>query len=250
MNALVCQVLLLAAIAGVLGLPAWRQSSKRIWLWLAMLVVAIDQLMIGLPIVYPQLQPFHGAWNWGGKCLSLIASLIFAWLLIRSGRMNRSSLGLTWTQNPGTLRLIVRLVIPFLVIWALLLWFVFGVPTPATTETHAYELSMPGLTEELVYRGLLLGLWTRAFTDTAEPGLRLGYAGIASSVLFALAHGIGVTDAGQGLQLTLHWMPMALPLGSGVLLAICRQRSGSLLLPVAFHNALNELTVLVNLFKP
>ena len=84
--------------------------------------------------------------------------------------------------------------------------------------------------EELFFRGFLLGLITR------KAGALAGI--VATAVFFTALHGLR-TDS---------WMGPVLLFIDGAYFAFVRLRSGSLLLPVAFHVAANSLAVLQRLY--
>jgi membrane protease YdiL (CAAX protease family) len=85
------------------------------------------------------------------------------------------------------------------------------------------------LAEELFFRGFLLGLITR------KAGAIAGI--VATAVLFTALHGLQGPWIG-GLQI----------LADGLFFAFVRLRSGSLLLPVAFHIVGNSIAVLQRLY--
>ena len=94
------------------------------------------------------------------------------------------------------------------------------------------------LVEELVFRGLMLGLAARYFFDV--PGWRarlLLYAGIVlQSTLFALSH----LNPWEAAPLFLF----------GIVLAILRLKTGSIMLPIALHVLVNLLSVAQVYFWP
>jgi len=60
-----------------------------------------------------------------------------------------------------------------------------------TVEKWLFEATMPGLDEELFWRGLLLALLTRSFGAGKELArATFGPAEIAITLLFAAAHGL------------------------------------------------------------
>ena len=69
---------------------------------------------------------------------------------------------------------------------------------------------------------------------------------MASSLAFGFCHDLRV-DA--DFQVALNSMPMAIPTVGGFVLAWCRARSGSLLLPIFVNSGVNEVAQLVALAK-
>lgn len=212
-----------------------------------MVIVAIDQLAVGLPLVYSALQFPDAHWNWSGKLLSLMALSMLTGILLRSGFFKASDFGLSLRQRAQVYPLARHVVVPALVVWALLQWIWFAESRISSVETHLYELTLPGLAEELAYRGLLLGIWLRLFE--ASNASRVGYPAIVSSLMFALTHGLHITTMDGHMEPAITWAPMALPLASGILFALCRQRTGSIIVPIIFHNLFNEISVLSDALK-
>jgi len=89
-----------------------------------------------------------------------------------------------------------------------------------------YHLTLPGIEEELMYRGLLLSLFAAAL------GGARGWAAVMATLVFALAHGVTPGPDGIGLNFVMLGHTLAV----GAILAAMRLRSGSLLLPALGHN--------------
>ncbi|MGL5818692.1 MAG: CPBP family intramembrane glutamic endopeptidase [Phycicoccus sp.] len=67
-----------------------------------------------------------------------------------------------------------------------------------SVEDVIFYLTMPGLEEELFYRGVLLLLLDRAFgTPWRLYGIRLGWGFVCSTVLFVLGHVVVVEASGR-----------------------------------------------------
>jgi len=112
---------------------------------------------------------------------------------------------------------------------------------PPGTEALLYQLTMPGLAEELFGRGVLLGLLNRVFPRTIPFfGTRTSWGGLAGIILFVLGHGFSFAHPATLL-------PVAdFPLGRivdkllfGTLFLWVRERSGSCWAAVATHNLTN-----------
>lgn len=64
---------------------------------------------------------------------------------------------------------------------------------PLWWREQLFYALVPGLEEELFYRGVLLGLLGRVFQRTLPlPGTRTSWGGLVGVVLFTLGHGIKV----------------------------------------------------------
>jgi membrane protease YdiL (CAAX protease family) len=232
-------------IAGVLailvltaGLVALARLDRVAWRWLALaagLVLLNDLLLTNLYGLLPQLPP--GAdWNWQGKLLALAATVAvaahpaFGW---------RAS-GITLAQAPGGRGAVAAVCAAYL---ALFVGLALAFPNdPASTETVAFQLTLPGLEEEPFYRGVLLLALGRAFPARRRLlGVDWSWGAVVSCLLFGLAHAFGFGKAGFQLD------PLTLLLTGGPsLIAVWLVlRTRSLLAPVILHNFGNAIFLLV-----
>ncbi|MEI2430160.1 CPBP family intramembrane glutamic endopeptidase [Lysobacter yananisis] len=193
------------------------------------LYLGLDDLVTGLASSVPALAVVGGAWNWSGKLYSLALAALVALAL----GIKPAALGLTLRQRHlGTSLAVLGL----FVVWGLGLglWFKPGV---ADAETLAFQVSMPGLAEELAYRGiapaLLLG-WIGGREPRREE--RMPWAAIvATAVVFGLWHGLGYARGAYSFDPMSALFPFIGSLAGGWL----RFRSGSLLFPLLIHSVAN-----------
>lgn len=211
-----------------------RAASRRYVLWGALLVFSI----------------ILAAWapldKWASQALSLLVSLVAVALLMALAGWKRQEFGLRLTFNPGTGRDVLRFLLPLMLVELVVLWAL--VPGGRTAfESHLFQLTAPGLTEELAFRGVLLALLDRGFLRRVRIlGADLGWGAVVSSLLFGLCHGLRV---GADFHVVAKAALMAIPLAGGFVLAWCRARSGSLLLPILVHGGMNELAQLIAAVK-
>ncbi len=177
-----------------------------------------------------------GAWNWEGKFCVIVFSIVFA---LSYRKISLAEYGVTWRHHPFSL-------MPCLVLTTFYITagFIIGLLTYSgyglSLEYLFFELSMPGLDEEIFYRGIGLALLNRAFGKNRNLfGAKIGWGLIIISVLFGLAHGEGLTDQ---LRLEVDLFSVSLTAVAGFLLGWLRERSGSLVLPIAAHNLGNTVT--------
>jgi membrane protease YdiL (CAAX protease family) len=229
----------------VLCIPALTRSGRRRYaLWGALFVFVLST-STDLRRIIP-IPAFPGHYNWAGKLFELIVSLIALALLIGLAKWKREEFGLRLAFNAGTGRAIVRFLLPVLLIELVALWFLVPAGVPSI-ESHFFQLIAPGITEELAFRGVLLALLDRAFAGrVCLIGAPLGRGTVITSLLFGLWHGL---DVDAHLHPTLEVAPMVIPTLGGFVLAWCRARSGSLLLPILAHSGMNEVANLIALIK-
>ena len=121
-------------------------------------------------------------------------AIITAVLWKRHQLLTAEGLGLTLRQKPGSLPWSLGGIVVLVVLGLMPGGMDAGnadVPGPLG---WLYHLTLPGIEEELMYRGLVLSLLTAALGTTAKA---TGWAAVMATMVFALAHGIfpnGATD--------------------------------------------------------
>lgn len=225
----VCGIILAASLV-----VALFQRGRVAWGWLAAalaLVVVHDALLTdgwGL-LTLPNLGE---NWNWTGKVLALLAMLA----VVAHPALGFRKSGVTLKQDPRGL--------PGALVVSALLVLVFGGLAIAfggeggSAEDFAFQLTMPGLEEELFYRGVLLVMLNEVFGRSLRLlGAPMGWAAVVTSLAFGLDHAFGYgTDGFSFDPLTL-----ALTGGPALILVWLREKTGSLLLPVVLHNFANTI---------
>jgi membrane protease YdiL (CAAX protease family) len=143
-------------------------------------------------------------------------------------------------QAPGSLKAVLPVMFLYCAFFlALALAFPDG---PPSREDIAFQLTMPGLQEELFYRGVLLFALDRAFTARARfLGVDWGWGAVLSCLLFGLDHAFGFSNG----QFSFDPMFMALTALPSFIGVWVRLRTGSLLLPIVMHNFGNAISLLV-----
>ncbi len=237
MNALIgisAILLLLLLIGGLIGILDRERFAPR-WLLIAVLLVAInDALLTRVYGTIPNL--LDGDWNWQGKLLALAGSLVIAALPIFGWRR----IGLTLAQAPGSL----KAALPVLALYcAFFVAMALAFPDdPASAEDIAFQLTMPGLEEEVFYRGILLFALDKAFTGRVRfLGVDWGWGAVLSCLLFGMAHAFGFSDG----QFSFDPLFMALTALPSFIAVWLRLRTGSLLLPIVMHNFGNAISMLI-----
>jgi membrane protease YdiL (CAAX protease family) len=97
-----------------------------------------------------------------------------------------------------------------------------------------FESIIVGISEEIVFRGLVYGTLSRFFNKKVKIGFSISYAGIISAFFFAIAH--------IGLQLfpfaitAFAPMQIFIAFALGIFYAVLREKTGSLLGPILAHN--------------
>ncbi|WP_169736517.1 CPBP family intramembrane glutamic endopeptidase [Promicromonospora kroppenstedtii] len=168
---------------------AVRVPTGRTWTGLAVvaylvLLTAISGRIAPLPI-------FAGLErHWQGKVLDLL------WLAVLLGilhRWARAEVGLRRRLEPGSAR-------PALILIGVTFGLFAGLTVlsvamdwlpvePVSAEQLAYDATIPNLTEELIWRGVMLAVLVAVLPPTRTVlGARVGWAVVISSVAFGVGH--------------------------------------------------------------
>jgi len=223
----------------VLASPALFRKQARGWVIVLMIMLVGDviALIVGSSIQHTVFgYALH--YTWGYKVFSLTFGLIFAIILIATGEFRSRELGLSFLQAPGTGRVFLTVVLPYVVLITVQA-AMRSSGKDFSLETSLFQATMPGLTEELAFRGIYLALFDRMFAARFRVfGAELGYGAIATSLVFAMAHVVRF-DAHFIPQVAIVpgiWMTVG-----ALFLVWLRCRSRSLVLPVVVHNLSNTI---------
>jgi uncharacterized protein len=222
------QVGVLVVLGGA-GAVVFRRHFHLGWFVGALLLyVVYDALLTRGFFLLPGL-PADAQWNWLGKAMALAGVLALAAL----PRFGYSRSGLTLRQKPGSWAAVVAL----LILSAVAFYFaIAGADGPADDETIAFQWTMPGLDEEMFYRGVFLLAMNEAFAARASIlGAPIGFGGVLTAVLFGLAHAMGFDAGGYSFDL----MTFALTGVPSLILLWMRERTGSVAIPIVAHNVAN-----------
>lgn len=223
-------ILLLAGL--VAGYSNRRQFAPQ-WLLVAAALVAInDVFLTGTYGLIPNV--IGGHWNWQGKLLALCATLAIATLPAFGWRRS----GIRIAQEPGSLKAAIPVAILYCAFFVgIALAFPGG---KSDAEEIAFQLSLPGIEEELFYRGILLLALDRAFVGRVRfLGVDWGWGAVLSCMLFGMTHAFGYSDG----QFSIDVLTMALTALPSFIAIWLRLRTGSLLLPIILHNFGNSLSL-------
>ncbi len=170
---------------------------------------------------------FDGSWNWDGKIYGIVCGIAIYFIFRRQFSENNF---FTLKQNKEGLKSALKVAVAILAIAIL-----GGVVNDRefNIETLLFQISMPGIDEEIMYRGVLLGLMCSA--------LRAGGAAwrspaiIINAVLFGLVHSLTLGDGAlQFNSVNFMWTGL---LGYGFGYITIKTRS--ILIPMLTHNLYN-----------
>lgn len=181
--------------------------------------------------------------NWSGMLLSLIIALMF---IIYHSKSIRRDIGFTRVFNKRTLKLGILIFLGFLAFDFVFKMILFPKGGTFDLEQFVFQATLPGLTEEIVYRGILLWLLSKAFVPTKQvKGILFGWGFIIVTFLFAMIHGVVLTEAMEFKvdYITIVYITLITSLSLGIL----RKFSGNLILPTVGHNMVNLMNFCIRL---
>jgi hypothetical protein len=203
------------------------RAEGRIWARRAVALLAL--YLIALALSGWLLPASWAAW---GSAVAAFAVLLTAQPFIALGVLQPAEIGLT-APRPGTMRVVVT-AIGLALLLNVVVMIVRGAAPVRVAGTTAAAVLVAAVLEELVFRGVLLALLDRALPQRWRiAGAYIGWGGIALTLSFVALHGLR-----PGLLLGV--LPAAL------LYLWLRERTGSLLAPIAAHLAWNGSVLLVH----
>lgn len=227
----------------VIVISIFIDSRKSVKYWYILILFftigIIDNLFHTVTNLYPDTQIIKSfifnnnlIFNWSAKTYSIIFALIL-WILLRK-IISTNDIGLRFKQNKGSIKFSLLFMPLFLALAAL-----FGLISNRSEfnlNPLFYSAIMPGLAEELIYRGILLGLLNKIFEKNFKVlGTYFGWGAILTSIVFGLLHGFQLTE---NFHADFYNVPNMVLTGIyGFIFALMKERSGSLVFPVIGHSA-------------
>ncbi|MDR1198527.1 MAG: CPBP family intramembrane metalloprotease [Prevotellaceae bacterium] len=175
------QILVLIPFAVIFLKEKTKVNFLRLLIFVFCYVVY--QIFLVLPKINSAFDFIKSSWNWDGKILGIIFGIISCLLFKKYFRENDF---FTLKQNKKNFKpaLIGATVI---VLLSTIVWFLLG-KSEFNLETLAFQISLPGIDEEIMFRGILLGLLATSVKDKVSflgnPGILL------TAILFGFMHAL------------------------------------------------------------
>jgi membrane protease YdiL (CAAX protease family) len=232
--------LTLACVLPFVLIAVFRSRTRR--LSLLLFVASLVVLDVAL-LEIPRLDGFqHLHWSWQ-ECLLSTAWPFFLVALVPG--ISLASVGVTSRFRPGWLK--PSIVAGLLALAVPAVFFILGARKKLDAQGWAFLLIMPGLAEELVFRGVYQSLLNRIFGKPWRlANAEFGWGLIISAVLFAGSNGLVAVDPQLHARIVLHAAiaPFLLSLVSGWV----RERTDSIWPSVFGHNLSNIVIPFASLF--
>jgi hypothetical protein len=193
------------------------------------LAITLTNRLPGLQILPNHVWEGFLVCSWSGKLYSILVIVMLTFLC--QSVLSKESVGLTLRQSEGSL-LPATLVVLGLAAWALAVGFC-SPKGQFDFKTLFYLAVMPGLNEELVYRGYLLAILNRLMPEKVTLfKAPIGWGVLVTSLLFGLLHGLWLDNS---LAIHINGIALRNATLSAFIFAWLRERTGSLLVPIAAH---------------
>ena len=121
---------------------------------------------------------------------------------------------------------------------------IYNSPKELNAETIIFQLTMPGIDEEIAFRGIMLGLLIKILKPSSKTFFHPAI--IITSLLFGMAHGLFLNES---YELTFNSYPFFNTLIHGMIWGFVTIKSGSILLALISHNIGNVANQLVSMNK-
>lgn len=186
--------------------------------------------------------PFFSAvkMNWQGQIFGIFLSLAFVYL---TKYLTPKQAGFTFKINKTVW--VPLIILTFLGI--IFNVFVRGMDDINPSKEYLfYELTMPGLSEEMTFRGVLLGLLNVVFISRKNIlGANLGWGSLILCLAFGLGHAIYFDDK-QHLQFALDAFLVTTILAG--IMTYLKEKGESIIPSIIFHNIYNATLPIIRLF--
>lgn len=181
--------------------------------------------------------------NWSGTILSTLLALGF---VLYHAKDIRKEMGFTTQVKKETLRLGIVIFLAFLLFDFIFKLLIFPKGGQFNLEQLAFQATMPGISEEVVFRGILLWILNKAFVPTKKiKNTFFGWGFIIITFLFAMMHGVVLTASFEFKvdYITILYLCLVTSLSLGIL----RKFSGNLIFPTLGHNVVNLMNFFIRL---
>lgn len=226
------------ALIAVLLLKEKSKDNYLRTLFFALIFIAY-QIILVLPKLSNRFDFIESNWNWEGKLFGIVLGII-CYFIFRNYFTEHDFF--TFRQNPENKKKTWIVAIAVIILMSSLYYFI--AQSEFDAETLAFQLTMPALDEEIMFRGVLLGL---LLTALREKFLFFGNpAVLLTAILFGFLHAFGLN---KNFQVTFDLISFLHTGIGGYVFAWLALRSQSLILPILTHSLTNFFVALATMLK-
>ena len=198
----------------------------------------IYSIALLLPKLFDVCNFINSRWNWDGKIFGIICCVLL-YLIFR--KLFSDNDFFTFKQSKDGLKP-AALGAAIVVLISAVIWAILG-NTQFNIESLLFQISLPGIDEELMFRGLILGLMCSSLrTIQSSFG---NTAIILNAVLFGLMHALTLTSD----SINFNFIYFLQTGSAGYIWAWITLKSKSILLAIIYHNFSNFFGTLATMLK-
>lgn len=234
MNIIIEPLVYLLLLLPLLIIGKKKDNWEKHYLIIFALYMIMDNVVTTLPIKFEFLDFIDLKMNWTGKIFSYVLAMVF---LLSYKRIPLKQFGITLTQNDNSKNFAIRTTI---IVTIFMIGYCFFIGRyKSSFENIMFQLTMPSIIEEITVRGILLTLLSMVFIKNLKIGkVYFGMGVIITAVLFGLWHGLSISNE---FEITMNWIPFIYTGIMGFVLALVKEKTGSLLFPIIIHLIINIL---------
>lgn len=240
MERLITGVIIELITISPLLIMARRPDAKWKYFLLFFSYYFIYLFLLAVPNWFTELRIVGTTWNWSGKLYAITGSILF-YFLFKKAFVNHNYI--TFKQNNNSLK--PKFFATVVIFLAAIGLACFSINKSETNlEYFLFQFTMPGLDEELAYRGIMLGLLSNSLNSKIYLGSKnLGNpALLITSILFGLCHSFSIDSNWVFYQ---NWFEFVNVFAIGLLLGWMTIKSGSILMPILIHGLINTLPKII-----
>lgn len=220
-------------------LTNWKRESLQVVAVFALYFLA-HGLLLMLPTEVEVVRLTHGNWNWSGKIYATLGSVIFL-LLYR--KFELKDYFLTFKQEKGYLKQGLILLAVIFLVKGVFNYFYLS-PSDWDLEALFFQATVPGLDEEIAFRGIMMGLLVKVLKPTKRALFHPAI--IVTALLFGMVHGFHMEVVGSTVDVNLNLFSVLQTGIMGVAWGWMTLKSGSILLALISHNLGNVTSQLIS----
>lgn len=203
------------------------------------LIYAVYQTVLILPKLSETFNFIGGNWNWDGKIYGILFGTICYFLFRKYFSENNF---FTLRQKKENFRAVLIVTIISVLVVAIIAYFTGK--DELSLETLAFQLTMPGIDEEIMFRGILFGLLLTALQE------KIGFLGNPAiwltAILFGFVHALSLEKDYSINFEPIYFLHTAI---GGFIFGWITLRTQSILLAVLAHGFANFLAALATMMK-
>ncbi len=233
----ILQIIIIVPFALLFVNQRTRENYLRI-LFFA-LIYAVYQIVLVLPRLFQPLNLIESSWNWDGKIYGILFG-VMCYFIFRKYFSDNDFFTLKQDKDGFKKSSLVAI---FIIILATTIGILLG-SDKFNLETLAFQLTMPGIDEEIMFRGILLGLLLSALKSKI---LFLGNPSVLlTAILFGLMHALTI-DKNNSINFEPIYFVQTFI--GGYAWGWVTMKTRSILLAILSHNFSNFFAALATMLK-